>query len=80
MLRADRRGPPLAYTWVPANEHEYEPLLDLVEAGETVIADKAVGARLNERMSCSEVKLLTPARERTAANSDIAQTSGVTSR
>jgi hypothetical protein len=27
----------------PANEHEYEPLLDLVEAGETVIADKGPG-------------------------------------
>ncbi len=31
VLRADRRGLPLAYTLVPANEHEYEPLLDLVE-------------------------------------------------
>ena len=42
VLRTDRRGLPLAYTWVPANEHEYEPLLDLVEAGETVIADKGL--------------------------------------
>jgi len=31
VLRTDRRGLPLAYTLVPANEHEYEPLLDLVE-------------------------------------------------
>lgn len=69
VLRADRRGVPLAYTWVPANEHEYEPLLDLVEAGETVIADKGLwGRAYNERMRCNEVELLTPARERTADN------------
>jgi hypothetical protein len=33
VLRADRRGLPLGYTPLPANEHEYEPLLDLVDAG-----------------------------------------------
>lgn len=71
VLRADQRGLPLAYTWVPANEHEYEPLLDLVEAGETVIADKGLwGRAYNERMDCAEVRLLTPARKRTAANHD----------
>jgi Transposase DDE domain len=71
VVRADRRGLPLAYTWVPANEHEYEPLLDLVEAGETVIADKGLwGRAYNERMDCALVRLLTPARERTAANRD----------
>jgi hypothetical protein len=69
VLRADRRGLPLSYTWVPANEHEYEPLLDLVEAGETVIADKGLwGRAYNQRMSCAEVELLTPARERSASN------------
>jgi hypothetical protein len=46
VLRTDRRGLPLAYTWVPANEHEYEPLLDLVEPGETVIADNGLWGRL----------------------------------
>jgi hypothetical protein len=40
VLRADRRGLTLAYTWVPANEREYEPLLNLVESGETAIADR----------------------------------------
>ncbi len=71
MLRADRRGLPLAYTLVPANEHEYEPLLDLVEAGETVIADKGLwGRAYNERMQSAEVQLRTPARERTAANAN----------
>ena len=50
VLRTDRRGVPLAYTWVPANEHEYEPLLDLVQEGETVIADKGLwGRAYNER-------------------------------
>ena len=69
VLRADRRGLPLAYTLVPANEHEYEPLLDLVEPGETVIADKGLwGRAYNQQMTCAEVRLLTPARERTAAN------------
>lgn len=69
VVRADLRGLPLAYTWVPANEHEYEPLLDLVEPGETVIADKGLwGRAYNERMTCTEVELLTPARERTASN------------
>jgi hypothetical protein len=69
VLRTDRRGLPLTYTLVPANEHEYEPLLDLVEAGETVIADKGLwGRAYNERMACAEVVLLTPSRERTAAN------------
>jgi hypothetical protein len=69
VMRADRRGLPLAYTWVPANEHEYEPLLDLVESGETVIADKGLwGRAYNERMSSTGVALLTPARERTTTN------------
>jgi IS5 family transposase len=69
VMRADRRGLPLAYTLVPANEHEYEPLLDLVEQGETVIADKGLWGRgYNQRMECAEVQLLTPARERTVAN------------
>jgi len=69
VLRADRRGLPLGFTLVPANEHEYEPLLDLVDPGETVIGDKGLwGRAYNQRMACAEVELLTPARERTAAN------------
>ena len=69
VLRTDRRGLPLGYTLVPANEHEYQPLLDLVEPGETVIADKGLwGRAYTQRMECAEVRLLTPSRERTAAN------------
>jgi hypothetical protein len=51
VLRTDRRGLPLAYTWVPANEHEYEPLLDLVGPGETVIADKVECPRFGGQLS-----------------------------
>ena len=69
VLRTDRRGLPLGYTLVPANEHEYEPLLDLVEPGETVIADKGLwGRAYNARMECADVQLLTPSRQRTADN------------
>ena len=69
VLRTDRRGLPLGYTFVPANEKEYEPLLDLVEQGETVIADKGLwGRAYNQKLESVEVQLLTPSRERTAAN------------
>jgi IS5 family transposase len=71
VLRTDQRGLPLASTWVPANEHEYEPLLDQVEPGETVIADKGLwGRAYNERIDSAQVQLLTPARQRTAANAE----------
>ena len=61
VVRTDRRGLPLAYTWVPANEHEYEPLLDLVEPGETVIADKGLwGAAYAETLRLEGVTLRTP--------------------
>ena len=70
VLRTDRRGLPLGYTLVPANEHR-RPLLDLVEAGETVIADKGLwGRAYNEKMECAQVRLLTPSRERTIDNAD----------
>ena len=69
VLRTDRRGLPLGYTLVPANEHEYEPLLQLVEPGETVIADKGLwGRAYNAKMECAQVRLLTPSRKRTADN------------
>src|SRR5262249_60274406 len=66
---AARGGVPPAYTGVPAKEHESEPLLDLAEPGETVIADKGLwGRAYNERMLCEQIELLTPARQRTVAN------------
>ena len=69
VLRTDRRGLPLGYTLVPANEHEYEPLLDLVQAGETVIADKGLwGRAYNQKMESRNVRLLTPSRTRSTEN------------
>ena len=69
VLRTDRRGLPLGYTLVPANEHEYEPLLDLVQKGETVIADKGLwGRSYNAKMESNDVRLLTPSRIRTSEN------------
>jgi hypothetical protein len=46
VLLTDERGLPLGYTIVPANEHEYEPLADLLTgtAAEVVLADKAFWA------------------------------------
>ena len=43
----DRRGLPLGYTIVPANEKEYEPLADLLTGtpAEAVIADKGFWGR-----------------------------------
>jgi hypothetical protein len=52
VLRADRRGLPPAYALVPSNENEHEPLLDLVEAGETVIADKGLWGRVYKALDC----------------------------
>ena len=49
VLLTDRRGLPLGYTIVPANEKEYEPLADLLTGtpAEVVIADKGLwGPRL----------------------------------
>ena len=69
VLRTDRRGLPLGYTLVPANEHEYEPPLDLVQKGETVIADKGLwGRAYNAKMEAANVRLLTPSRSRSREN------------
>jgi len=56
---------------VPANEKEYEPLADLLcgTVAEQVIADKGLwGSAYRARLAADGVELLTPARERTAAN------------
>lgn len=69
VLRTDRRGPPLSYTLVPANEHEYKPLPNLVETGETVIADKSLwGRAYNKKMICAQERPLTPSQVHTATN------------
>jgi hypothetical protein len=71
VLLTDERGTPLGYTVVPANEHEYEPLADLLTGTttEVVIADKGFwGRRYHDRLAADGVSLLTPNKTRTAAN------------
>src|SRR2546425_2368032 len=71
VLLTDRRGRPLGYTIVPANEKEYEPLADLLSgpAAEVVIANKGLWGRgYRERLAADNVLLLTPDKTRTADN------------
>lgn len=71
VLLTDRRGLPLGYTIVPANEKEYEPLADLLTgtAAEVVVADKGFwGRSYARRLAASGTRLLTPDKTRTAAN------------
>jgi hypothetical protein len=71
VLLTDRRGLPLGYTVVPANEKEYEPLADLLTGtpAEVVIADKGLwGRAYRERLAACGTVLLTPDKTRTADN------------
>ncbi len=71
VLLTDRRGLPLGYTIVPANEKESEPLADLLTGttAEVVIADKGLwGRAYRERLAAAGTLLLTPDKTRTAAN------------
>jgi hypothetical protein len=71
VLLTDLRGLPLGYTVVPANEHEYEPLADLLTGNpsEIVIADKGFWGRdYTARLAADGTTLLTPNKTRTAAN------------
>jgi IS5 family transposase len=73
VLLTDLRGLPLGYTIVPANEHEYEPLADLLTGTPTqvVLADKGFWGRgYRERLAADSVTLVTPAKSRTAATAD----------
>ena len=68
---ADERGLPLGYTVVPANEHEHEPLADLLTGtpSEIVIADKGFwGHDYAARLAADGTTLLTPNKTRTADN------------
>ena len=71
VLLTDLNGVPLGYTITPANEHEFEPLADLLTgtAAEIVIADKAFWGRgRRERLAADGIQLLTPDKTRTASN------------
>lgn len=71
VLLTDRRGTPLGYTIVAANEKEYEPLTDLLTGtpAAVVIADKGFWGRgYRERLAADGTTLLTPNRTRTSSN------------
>jgi hypothetical protein len=71
VLLTDKRGLPLGYTIVPANEKEYEPLADLLTGtpSELVLGDKGFWGRgYQARLAADGVELLTPSKQRTAAN------------
>jgi len=72
VMLSDARGLPLGYTLVAANEKEYKPLADLLTgtSAETVIGDKGFwGSAYRTRLAADGVELLTPAKQRTPANS-----------
>jgi hypothetical protein len=71
VLLTDRRGLPLGYSIVAANEKEYEPLADLLTGTptEVVIADKGFWGRAYQaRLAATGTVLLTPDKTRTASN------------
>jgi Transposase DDE domain len=71
ILLTDERGCPLGYTLVPANEHEREPLADLLTGTpvQVVVADKGFwGGSFRRRPGADGILLLTPDKTRTSAN------------
>lgn len=71
VLLTDRRGLPVGYTIVPANEKEYEPVRELAtaHAGCVLIADKGLwGRQYADTLALQQVTILTPDRVRTATN------------
>src|SRR5215831_12077872 len=71
VLLTDERGLPLGYTIVAANEKEYEPLADPLAGADAdvVIGDKGFWGRdYAARLAATGTTLLTPNKQRTAAN------------
>jgi hypothetical protein len=71
VLLVDRKGLPVGYTLVPANEKEYEPVRELAlgDGSEILVADKGLwGRQYAETLRLEGVLLHTPDRVRTAAN------------
>lgn len=71
VLVTDRKGVPVGYTLVAANEKEYEPVRELTTAhpGCTLIADKGLwGRQYAETLALQDVAVLTPERLRTDDN------------
>jgi len=72
VVLCDRRGLPLGYTLVAANEREYEPVRELTASepvGTLLIADKGLwGRAYAEILRLQGIVIRTPERTRTAAN------------
>jgi hypothetical protein len=71
VLLSDRRGLPLGYTLVGANEREYEPVRELAlgDGCQTLVADKGLwGREYAETLRLEGVSVRTPDRRRTVAN------------
>jgi hypothetical protein len=71
VLLVDRKGLPVGYTLVPANEREYEPVRELAlgDGSELLVADKGLwGKEYAKTLSLEGVLLHTPDRVRTADN------------
>jgi IS5 family transposase len=71
VLLTDRRGLPLGYTIVPANEKEYQPLADLLTGtpAAVVVADKGFWGRdYSNQLAAVGTTLLTPDRTRNQDN------------
>jgi hypothetical protein len=71
VLLSDRRGLPVGYTLVPANEREYEPVRELVlgDRCRLLLADKGLwGREYAETLRLEGVAIRTPDRRRSAAN------------
>ena len=73
VLLVDRKGLPIGYTLVPANEPEYEPVRELVlgDDSQILVCDKGLwGRQYAETMRLEGVLIRTPERNRTADNAE----------
>jgi hypothetical protein len=71
VLLVDRKGLPVGYTLVPANEKEYEPVreLALADGSEILVCDKGLwGRQYAETLRLEGIVIRTPDRVRTAEN------------
>jgi hypothetical protein len=71
VLLVDRKGLPVGYTLVPANEREYEPVRELAlgDGSQILVADKGLwGKQYAQTLELEGVLLHTPDRVRTADN------------
>ncbi len=73
VLLVDRKGLPIGYTLVAANEKEYEPVRELAlgDGSEILVCDKGLwGRQYAETLRLEGILIRTPDRRRTAANAE----------